>query len=102
MNLATLCNLLDSFTEEQRHLETTARLTDDPARQAAIEQRVQMVAAIVSDVRGEVLEREQPGARSNGTAQEFEAHLHRVLKAYGQAGPARVVAVRRAAQPALQ
>lgn len=102
MNLATLCNLLDSLTEEQRHLETTVRLTNDPSRQAGVEQRIRTIAAIVSDIRGEVLEREQSSARSTGTAQEFEAHLHRVLKAYGQTEPARVETVRHAARRALQ
>lgn len=82
MDLAALCNLLDSLTDEQRHLATTALLTDEPSRQAAFERRGRMVSTIVSDIRGEVLSRELPGARSSGTAQEFEAHLHRVLEAY--------------------
>lgn len=81
MDLAALCNLWDSLTGEQRHLETTALLTDDPSRQAEFERRARTVSAIVSDIRGEVLSRELPGARSTGTAQEFETHLHRVLEA---------------------
>ncbi len=82
MDLAALCNLLDSLTDEQRHLETTALLTDDPSRQAEFERRGRTVSTIVSDIRGEVLSRELPGARSTGTAQEFETHLHRILEAY--------------------
>jgi hypothetical protein len=84
MDLAALCNLLDSLTGEQRHLETTALMTADPTRQAAFERRSRMVSTIVSDIRGEMLSRELPGARSTGTAQEFEAYLHRVLEAYAR------------------
>jgi len=84
MDLAALFNLLDSLTGEQRHLETTALLTDDPSRQAAFERRVRTVSTIASDIRGEMLSRELPGARSTGTAQEFETYLHRVLEAYAR------------------
>lgn len=89
MDLAALCNLLDSLTGEQRHLETTALLTDNPSRQAEFERRARTVSTIVSDIRGEVLSRELPGARSTGTAQEFETYLHRVLEAYARMAVAR-------------
>jgi hypothetical protein len=84
MDLAALCTLLDSLTGEQRHLETTALWTDDPSGRAAFERRARTVSAIVSDIRGEMLSRELPGARSSGTAQEFETHLHRALDAYAR------------------
>jgi len=84
MDLAALCNLLDSLTGEQRHLEITALWTADPSRQAAFERRARTVSTIVSDIRGEMLSRELPGARSSGTAQEFETYLHRVLEAYAR------------------
>jgi len=84
MDLAALCNLLDSLTGEQRHLEITALWTADPSRQAAFERRARTVSTIISDIRGEMLSRELPGARSSGTAQEFEAYLHRVLEAYAR------------------
>jgi hypothetical protein len=84
MDLASLYNLLNSFTDEQRHLERTAMLTDDPSKQAEIEKQVRAIAAIVTDIRGEVLARDLPGTRSIETAQEFEAHLRRILKAHAR------------------
>jgi hypothetical protein len=87
MNLATLYHLLNSFTDEKRYLETTTLLTDDPSRQAEIEQRAKTIATIVTDIRGEVLAREIPGERSPSTAQEFETHLYRILKAYDSLDP---------------
>jgi hypothetical protein len=97
MNLATLCDLLDGFTDEKRRLETTALLTDDPSRRADIEQRVRTIAIIVTDLRGEVLARESLGASRTGTEQEFETHLHRVLKAHGSMAPVQRENVRRSA-----
>ena len=84
MDLAALCNLLDSLIGEQSHLQTTALLTEDPSRQAEFERQARTVSTIISDIRGEVLSRELPGARSIGAAQEFETHLHRVLEAYAR------------------
>lgn len=84
MDLAALYNLLDSLTGEQHHLETTALLADDPSRQAEFERRARAVSTIVSDIRGEVLSREVPGARSTCTAEEFETHVYRMLKAYAR------------------
>ncbi|TAN07720.1 MAG: hypothetical protein EPN38_05890 [Rhodanobacteraceae bacterium] len=82
MDLASLYNLLSSLTDEKSHLETTALLTDDPSRQLELERQALAVAGIVADIRGEVLARDLPATRTTVSAPEFEAHLHRVLKAY--------------------
>lgn len=83
MNLLTLYHLLNDLIDEKCHLEDTALLTDDLARQSDLEQRARQIAPLLAEIRGEILTREQPGARSSVTAQEFETHVHRVLKAYG-------------------
>lgn len=98
MDQATLCNLLDSFTDEKRRLETTALLTDDPSRRVAIEQRAHAIAIIVTDLRGEVYARDSASGRStNSAAPEFETHLHRVLKAHGSMESAHGARMRRTA-----
>jgi hypothetical protein len=82
MDLLTLYHLLNDLTDEKCHLEATV-LTEDPARQSDLEQRVRHLGPLLAEIRGEILARELPGARSSVTAQEFETHVHRVLKAYG-------------------
>lgn len=89
MDLASLYNLLSNFTDEKHRLDTTVQSTDNRSQRVALERQAQAVAVIVADIRGELLARELPGARSTGTAQEFETHLHRVLKAYARMALAR-------------
>jgi hypothetical protein len=87
MDLLTLYHLLNDLTDEKCHLEATVLLTEDPARQSDLEQRVRHLSPLLAEIRGEILARELPGARSTVTAQEFETHVHRVLKAYASMKP---------------
>lgn len=84
MDLLILYRLLNELTDEKRDLEASLLVTDDPARQDDLAQRLHQIIPILAEVRGEVVAREMPGARSTCTAQEFETHLHRVLKLYGR------------------
>jgi len=62
-------------------------VTDDPALQDDLKHRVRHLVPLLAEIRGEVLARELPGGRSTVTAQDFETHVHRVLKAYGSIEP---------------
>lgn len=89
MDLLILYRLLNELTDEKRDLEASMLVTDDPARQDDLKQRVHQIIPLLAEIRGEVMARELPGARSTVTAQEFETHLHRVLKLYGSLQRAR-------------
>lgn len=97
MDLLTLYRLLSDLTDEKHDLEATILLTDDPARQGSFEQRGRQLAALIAEIRGEILARELPGAKSNMTAQEFEIHIYHALQSRGSAGPLRTEAMRRSA-----
>lgn len=83
MDLATLYRLLSTLADEKHLLETAVLLVANPQQQTELEQRAHKIAVIVTDIRGEVVAREVPGASSATTTQEFEAHLRRVLSAHG-------------------
>lgn len=87
MDLLILYHLLDDLTDEKCCLEASMLVTDDPALQDDLKHRVRHLVALLAEIRGEVLARELPGARSTVTAQEFETHVHRVLKAYASMKP---------------
>lgn len=86
MNLLILYDLLHGLTEEKEYLEATMLETDDLAQQDDLEQRLLQIAPLLAEICGEILARELRGARLTGTAPGFEAHLHRVLKAYSCMG----------------
>lgn len=97
MDLLILYHLLNDLTDEKCCLEASMLVTDDPALQDDLKQRVRQLVPLLAEIRGEVLVRELPGARSTVTAQEFEIHLHRALKAYGSTEPTHREAMRRTA-----
>jgi hypothetical protein len=97
MNLLTLYRLLNDLTDEKRDLEATALLPHDPARLGELEQGARQLAPLIDEIRGEILARELPGARSNVTAQEFEIHLYGAFQSCGSAGPLCGEAMRRSA-----
>ena len=97
MDLRILYHLLSDLTDEKCCLEAAMLGTDDPSLQDDLAQRMRRLVPLLAEVRGEMLARELPGARSTVTAQEFETHVHRVLKAYGYMEPARREAMRRTA-----
>src|SRR6185437_4584492 len=82
MDLLTLYHLRDHLADEKFRLELATMMEDDPAHQHQLEQWLHRIDMLLADVRGEVVAREVPGARSTVTAQAFEMHVHGVLKAY--------------------
>lgn len=97
MDLLILYHLLNDLTDEKCCLEASMLVTDDPALQDDLKHRVRHLVPLLAEIRGEVLAREVPGARSTVTAQEFEIHLHRALKLYGSMEPMHREAMRRTA-----
>jgi len=82
MDLLTLYHLRDHLADEKFRLELSALTEDEPAHQHRLDQWMHRIDILLADVRGEVVAQELPGARSTVTTQEFEAHVHGVLKAY--------------------
>lgn len=82
MDLLTLYHLRDHLAEEKFRLELSALMENDPAHKCRLEQWTHRINVLLAEVRGEVAAREVPGTRSSVTAQEFETHVHDVLKAY--------------------
>ena len=97
MDLLTLYHLRDHLADEKFRLELSALTEDDPAHQHRLDQWMHRIDILLADVRGEVVAQELPGARSTVTAQEFEAHVHGVLKAYAALDALHAGEVRRGA-----
>lgn len=97
MDLLTLYHLRDHLADEKFRLELAAVMEDDPAHQRQLEQWLRRIDMLLADVRGEVVVREAPGARSTVTVHAFEAHVHGVLKAYAALDAIHTREVRRTA-----
>lgn len=97
MDLPNLYSLLTRFSETKQRLEAAALSTPDPAAQAEFEQQVKKTAIVMADLRGEILARELPGQRTSITAEDFEAHLDRILHAYAWAAHAQDQVIRQSA-----
>lgn len=82
MNLASLRSLLNDFTDEERHLEATAPVTDDPARHADLEQRARKIVSIVAGLGCEILVREMRVKRASGTAQWFDIRVRDLVNTH--------------------